>query len=63
MKNNMDIRLEAKKKGVAFWQIAQKLEVSEWTFTRWLRYDLEPVKKERILMAIDAVAEELYGRK
>ena len=44
------------------WQIAQELNISEMTLFRWLRYDLEPEKRERILTAIDTIAEELYGK-
>lgn len=61
-RKNEDVRTLAKKKGVSFWQIAQKLDISEWTFTRWLRYDLEPERREAIMTAIDTIAEELYGK-
>ena len=61
-KKNNDIRIEAKRKGVSMWQIAQELNISEMTLFRWLRYDLEPEKRERILTAIDTIAEELYGK-
>ena len=62
-KNNEDIRDIARKKGVAFWRIAREIGVSETTVIRWLRLELTPEKKERILEALDKVAAQLYGER
>ncbi len=61
-KKNNNIRIEARTRGVSLWQIAQKLNISETTLVRWLRYDLEPERLEAIMTAIDTIAEELYGK-
>lgn len=49
---NQDIRNEAKKAGVKFWQIADKLGISEPTITRLMRRELNVEKKEEILKII-----------
>lgn len=52
MKNN-DIRDYAKEKGVKLWQIAEHLGVTDATFSRWLRHELDSEKKEKIIRIID----------
>ena len=42
---------------VKHWQIAEKLGVSEITFSRWLRKELSADKKEKIKQAIKEVAD------
>ena len=63
MKNNNDIRLLIKKRGLAMWQVAEHLGISEWTFTRWLRYDLTPERRAQIIAAIDEMAAENAAEK
>ncbi len=63
IKNNNDLRIEARKNNVALWQVAQELNIAETTLLRWLRYDLEPSKRARILEAIENVAAQLYGER
>lgn len=54
---NKDIKLEARGNGVALWQIAEKLGISEPTITRKLRVELTPEEKAKIR----AIIAELKG--
>lgn len=54
---NKDIKLEAKGNGVALWQIAEKLGISEPTMTRKLRVELNTEEKTKIR----AIIAELKG--
>ena len=53
--SNFRIRHEAARWGVKLWQVAQELEVSEATLTRWLRTELDAEREGRILSAIDEI--------
>lgn len=56
MKNN-DIRQETQKANVKLWQIAEKLGVTDSTFSKMLRKELSAEQKEKIF-AIIAVLEK-----
>lgn len=56
--NNNDIRFYAKGCGVPFWKIAEKLGISENTFTRIMRKEVSPEKKSEILSIIDQIKNE-----
>lgn len=49
---NMDIRNAAKASNIPLWSIAKSLKISENTFYRMLREELEPGKKKEILRII-----------
>lgn len=51
-KCNENVRAAIKKSRLYQWQIAEKIGVSEFTFTRWLRSELSDERKELILKAI-----------
>lgn len=55
---NQKIRETAKEKGVALWQVADKINISEPTMTRKLRHELSKDETERILSIISELAEE-----
>ena len=55
---NERIRMTARKKRVALWEIAEKIGISEATITRWMRTLLPEEKENRILQAITKIAEE-----
>lgn len=54
---NRDIRDAAKSASVKFWQIANKLNVSEATITRLMRTELTAEKKAEILKIIAQLKE------
>lgn len=56
-KRNIDIRTLARVENVKFWRIAEQLGISEVTFSRWLRMELPPEKKELIKTAIREIKE------
>jgi transposase len=53
MKENQDIRKAARIADVPLYAVAKKLEISEPTIYRWLRFLLPGDKEQRILQAID----------
>jgi DNA-binding transcriptional regulator YiaG len=59
MKRNQDIRELIAKKRLRNYEVAQSLNVSEFTLSRWLRDDLSPEKRTKILNAINQAAENL----
>lgn len=57
--NNRDIRTEATKAGVKLWQIAEKLGLSDSSFSRKLRKELNIEEKTKII----AIIAEIKGAK
>ena len=55
---NQDIRLKARGAGVALWQVADRLGISEPTLTRLLRRRVDKETKARLLDAIRQIKEE-----
>ena len=58
IKCNMEIRAAAKSAGVFLYEIAEKLDVSEPTFIRWLRKELDEPTKRKALTAIEEIKRE-----
>ncbi len=58
MKRNNDVRSAAKENGVYLYEIAEKLGVSEPTFIRWLRKELDEPTKRKALAAIEQIRRE-----
>jgi len=52
------IREAAKSKGVLLWQIADKLGISDNSFSRKLRHELMQEERDTIMRLIDELAEE-----
>lgn len=52
---NIDIRQAIEDKRLKHWEVAKALGVHETTLSRWLRYDLDKDKKDRILTAIQGI--------
>ncbi len=57
-KANQEIRAELKTLGVPYWAVADKLGLSDSTFSRKLRHELPDSEKQRILTIITQLAEE-----
>ena len=53
IKHNNDIRTKARENGVYLYEIAEKLNVSEPTFNRWLRKELSENLKQKALVHIE----------
>lgn len=54
--SNSVIREEAKRSGVALWEVAEALGVADSTLYRQLRRELPAEKREKALAAIRAIA-------
>lgn len=54
--NNQEIRRKAKETGVKLWQIADKLGITDVTFSKKLRHELAEDEKARILNIIAELA-------
>ncbi len=58
IKRNTEIRATAKSAGVFLYEIAEKLGVSEPTFNRMLRKELDEPTKHKALTAIEQIRRE-----
>lgn len=54
---NMDIRQAARTAGVFLWQIAEELNITDSTFSRKLRTELEAKEKEKIFQIIEDISQ------
>lgn len=54
---NQDIRQEITENNLRYWQVADKIGLSDGTFSRLLRHELPPEKKEEIRSAIAELKE------
>ena len=55
-KENQDVRDNARIKDVPHWMIAREVGVTASTFSVWLRTEMAPERKAKVLAAIDAIA-------
>lgn len=53
MDKNQDIKQEITKRRLRQYEVAQQLNVSEFTLSRWLHCELTPDRKQRIISAIN----------
>lgn len=60
--NNLFIRQEAKRSGVALWEVAEALGVADSTLYRQLRRELPAEKQKKALAAIQAIAAQKGGK-
>lgn len=54
--SNQKIRVEIFNRGLRNWQIAKALGIHEATLSRWLREELTPERREKVLAAIEALS-------
>ena len=50
---NLDVRMEIMKRGLKNYQVAEFIGVTETTFSKWLRTEMTPSKKEEVIKAIN----------
>ncbi len=55
---NLLIRQQAQKKGVRMWEIAAFLGMHASTFSNKLRFELSDEMREKVINAIDSIANE-----
>ena len=56
---NHDIKQKAKEAGVKLWRVADKLGITDGTFSRKLRKELPEAEKIRIFGIIDELSKEV----
>ena len=59
---NQEIRMAAAHSGVKLWQVAEKLGITDSTFSRKLRKEFAPETKERVLSIIQGLAATMKER-
>lgn len=62
-KKNIDIREAIKNSGFSHWFIADRLGVTDTTFSRWLRKELAEEKKKEIFQIIKKLESEVENTK
>ncbi len=60
---NQAIRETAKRKGVKLWEIAERLEMCDYDFSRKLRKEFPEDERERVLSIIEEIHLEHEGSK
>lgn len=55
---NEQIRKAANEKGVNLWEIAERFGVNDTTFSRWMRKDFLPDRRDQALKFVDEIAAE-----
>lgn len=63
IKRNDDIRRSIRESGLHQWMVAERLGISEATFTRWLRSEMGDEKKRLVIDAINELKRELEEQK
>lgn len=58
MKENNDIRVYAKTKGVYLWEVAEKMGILDASLSRKLRRELPQNEKKNIFSIIDNIASQ-----
>lgn len=58
--HNLDIRKAIEISNFKYWQVANKLGISDGNFSRLLRIELDKDNKEKILKAIEDLRKERY---
>ena len=59
---NLVVRQEAKRFGVALWEVAEALGIADSTLYRQLRRELPAEKREKALAAIRTIAAQRGGK-
>ncbi len=55
---NDEIKAYAKQAGVRLWEVAERLNITDVSFSKKLRYELDQDMKCRIVKLIDKIASE-----
>ena len=58
---NLQIRVQATEAGVRLWEIAEEMGITDSSFSRKLRRELDPVTKDRIFRIIADLSQRREG--
>lgn len=61
MEKNLAIKSEARKKGVHLWEIAERIGITDSTFSKRLRRELSDSEQENVLEIIEQIFNERSG--
>lgn len=50
---NLDVRLKIKQNRLCHYEVAREIGISEFTFCKWLRNEMNEERKKLVLSAID----------
>ena len=56
--SNAEIRRSIAESGLLKWEVAERIGISDSSFSRMLRRELPPDKRERVLQAIEQLSKE-----
>lgn len=62
-KCNLDIRDAVKSSGFTLWMVADRLGITDATFSRWLRKELPDSKKQEVFKAVEELKQEFSEAK
>lgn len=54
---NMDIREYVRSRRLLMWEIAEEAGISQPTLCRWMRTEMDPVRRDRIERAMKSLVE------
>lgn len=52
---NLDVRLKIKQSRLCHYEVAREIGISEFTFCKWLREEMNEERKKLVLSAIDEI--------
>lgn len=55
MMNNIEVRQQIEKKRLKYFEVAAALNINPATLSRWLRFELPPERKQKVLKAIKSI--------
>lgn len=55
---NLDLRKEIETNNLKYWEVANKLKITDGNFSRLLRLELDDIQKQTIMKAINELKEE-----
>lgn len=58
--NNLEIRRSIQDNRLFYWQVADAIDISPFTFSVWLRTPLTDDRKKRVEEAINKLAKQTY---
>lgn len=53
---NDEVKAYAKQAGVRLWEVAERLNITDVSLSKKLRYELDPEYKSRIIKLVDQIA-------
>lgn len=58
---NIEIRNSIKENRLRYWEVAERVGISDTRFSAWLRLPLNDDRKERVLNAIKELTKEIHA--